>query len=482
MSKRSSPEVGAAGWAATSSSVRGSSHDRTGLPNQDAVAVLSLDGALAGVVVAAVADGHGGQRYVRSGAGSAFAVEIACAIGAEICERLGSAPEARQLERALLEAATPAIVKRWREAVTADVASNPFAAEEHVTGGADLDSEPLVAYGSTLILALIMPTLVGLLQIGDGDALVVTSAGLVSDPVPGDDRLVGGETTSLCLPTAVADARAAVVAVDDVELVVLCSDGYGNSFASPQWRHDAGVGFLDAVRAGGLAGVEAKLPGWLADSAEAGGDDVTMVVAHRDGPVTVPAPVQRPSTGAAVRGRRRRPRRWPALVGAVVIASLAGGAVGWLVRGGGDSSSSGAAATTADDTASSTSPGTAADFPDPPVQSMLLRGEVLSFSQTTNGDAVRPRITLRDVTLRASVKSTDGTLTARVGTFDRKVTVAREGQPEISLDLDKPAEAVRVIGEQIWVASANKDIKAFDASGTELVPWQALEREPGSAG
>ncbi|HEY4609378.1 MAG TPA: protein phosphatase 2C domain-containing protein, partial [Ilumatobacteraceae bacterium] len=56
-------------WAAVTASVRGASHERNGKPNQDAVRVVQAKGSTPGLV-AAVCDGHGGDRYVRSDVGS----------------------------------------------------------------------------------------------------------------------------------------------------------------------------------------------------------------------------------------------------------------------------------------------------------------------------------------------------------------------------------------------------------------------------
>ena len=103
-----------------------------------------------------------------------------------------------------------------------------------------MDGDPLISYGCTLLLAIMAPSWVGLLQIGDGDVTVVHEAH-VESPVPDDDRLVGGETTSLCLPTAVADARVCMLFEPLPEILILTSDGYANSFADPNWRSDAGT-------------------------------------------------------------------------------------------------------------------------------------------------------------------------------------------------------------------------------------------------
>src|SRR5262245_28649844 len=63
-------------WAAIRGSVRGASHFRGGLANQDAVDVsVAAGGALPAIL--AVSDGHGSNKCFRSHVGSQFAVEIA---------------------------------------------------------------------------------------------------------------------------------------------------------------------------------------------------------------------------------------------------------------------------------------------------------------------------------------------------------------------------------------------------------------------
>ena len=144
---------------------------------------------------------------------------------------------------------------------------------------------------------------VGLAQVGDGDALV-RSHGFAIRPVPGDARLAAGETTSLCLPTAEADFRYAEVPASAVpDLVVLATDGYGNSFADGDWWHGLVDDLASYAASAGFDALESGLPAWLADSAEVGGDDVTAVLLVRE-PLAVdphsahPAP-QRPPAATA---------------------------------------------------------------------------------------------------------------------------------------------------------------------------------------
>jgi serine/threonine protein phosphatase PrpC len=247
-------------------------HERSGAPNQDAVATGLVDG---GGLVIALADGHGASRHVRSDRGAAIAVEFAI-------EQARSAVFARHSAEHPLVAATDRILAGWRARVLDDYQARPFTEQERRRAGVDLDDAPLIAYGATLLISVLAADQVHLAQIGDGDIVVVTEQGGVTTPVPGDSRLVADETTSLCGTNARADFRFATVPkANDATVVVLATDGYGLAFADANWRQTVGRDLLGAIRESGLDGVANQLPGWLADSARVGGDDVTVAIAAR---------------------------------------------------------------------------------------------------------------------------------------------------------------------------------------------------------
>ena len=269
----------AGAWEAATASVRGSSHERNGMPNQDAVRIVPIDGRTPGLV-AAVCDGHGGDRYVRSDIGSELGVQVACDVAKNLIEVYGAESNLAAVRARLQGAVVTTIVDRWRECVLADVRNRPFTRDELIGAGVSSDAEAVISYGCTLVLAALGPSWVALLQIGDGDATIVRQHHAES-PIPGDDRLIGDETTSLCLPTAVADARVAVLGEPVPETIILTSDGYANSFASETWRTDVGLDFQNHIKRIGIAGVESHLSEWLAESALAAGDDVTMALMQR---------------------------------------------------------------------------------------------------------------------------------------------------------------------------------------------------------
>lgn len=283
-----SSTVPALSWLVCSATARGRAH-RDDVPNQDAVAATEVE--LPGGVrlqVAAVADGHGGRRYVRSAYGSRCAVDLAVQTVAAACLREGPGADlGAVLRRQMRE-----LVFTWRRDVLAHYEDHPFSAEEAArSGGADLRRDPVIAYGATLLVTIARGGEVALAQLGDGDALVRTHGSLPAHPVPGDDRLVAGETTSLCLPGAENDFRYATVGADDeVDLVVLATDGYGNSFAADDWWQSVVNDLAEMAATSGAAALAERLPGWLEESATIGGDDVTAAVLVRT-PMAEPSAV-----------------------------------------------------------------------------------------------------------------------------------------------------------------------------------------------
>ena len=481
-------------WSAISASVRGASHDRSGLPNQDAVLSTGVLGVSDGLV-AAVSDGHGGARYVRSDVGSLYAVEVACQVGSELIAGVSGA-DALRTERALRQDCAASIVSAWRRRVLLDVEARPFTDEERTRGGANLEREPLVAYGCTLVLALLTRSWVGLVQIGDGDAFVISTDGAVGTPVPGDDRLVGGETTSLCLPTAVDDARVAMLTGTLPEMVVLCTDGYGNSFASPDWRRDAGGGLLDAVRNQGLDDVATKLPAWLADSAKAGGDDVTMALIERRAArgsiapdttvlmappadavarplnagavaagsgTAAPAPAPNPGPTAVptgpVAGRSRSSAWLGVAAAALVVGGAVGGLIGWKVGAGRD-----AAAVAVDPGTSTTitepSTSTSTSTPTWTRRAAVITGSgvVVAFNPVAQGDGVQPVVvgsgTFDSVT-RIGADSIAG----------NRLTLGSDASKKTSVDLGRQLGSMLRIDDVVWVLSADgRALRAVSAT------------------
>ena len=259
-------------WGVASATTIGAMHVRESMPNQDAVGVWAAEDGTAAVAV--VADGHGHHAHFRSDVGS----QLAAAIALEV---LTDAARAGDVEP---RTAGAAIVEAWREAVLEHVAAHPLRSNEDRRG-------PLVPYGSTLVATAVTPGRLVVVQVGDGDAVVVRASGAADQPLPDDPDLDGVHTSSLCQPDPLRSLRTAVVGLDEdgddpVTLAYVSTDGLGKARVDARtwWRATARdlVGALDR---GGVDAVRSRLPGDVAEPARVGGDDTTIAVLARARPV-----------------------------------------------------------------------------------------------------------------------------------------------------------------------------------------------------
>ena len=290
-------------WDVLDATVRGSTHEHRGTPNQDAIATRVLAD---GEVVVAISDGHGGDRYFRSEVGSRMAVEIACDVLSEWWSRIapgtGNPPSTERIEREVRNAVVPAITREWRSQVATHIAAHPFTDEERGRTTTPVDLQPVIAYGATLLVALASDRVLVLAQLGDGDIVLVRGRDVVL-PIEPDARLVASQTTSLCLENADADFRSTIVRdLDSLDLVLLSTDGYANSFADDDWERSVGVDLAARVAQLGPDEIRLQLPAWLGESAAASGDDtsVALLVPSPAGVVVGPA-----AAAPTVNGLRR---------------------------------------------------------------------------------------------------------------------------------------------------------------------------------
>lgn len=291
------PERHTIQWRVIGQSVRGASHVRSGLPNQDAIHWQPPSGDGPPLIVA-VSDGHGSPKSFRSDVGARFAVEQTTAI---IQELVGGQPadiSLSMVKRAAEERLPQEVVRRWQEAVNAHLRAHPFKPEELDAletrqGGAARDTvanNPHLAYGATILSLLVTETYILYLQLGDGDILAVMPDSTINRPVPGDERLFANQTTSLCSHDAWRDVRLRFQTLygELPALILISSDGYANSFVNDDEFLKVGVDILDILKTDGVAAVENNLRTWLSDATKAGsGDDITLAVVYR---ADVPAP------------------------------------------------------------------------------------------------------------------------------------------------------------------------------------------------
>jgi len=290
-------------WRVAGKRVRGATHARAGEPCQDAIERWEQDG----VVVLAVADGHGSERSPHSDKGARMAVDAAIHALCYLHAHSGF-ENLTAFKRSAEEQLPPALVRDWTERVLAyhyhtaneDAAGEGEAPAEPVREGdapaepkgsagaspSPTDADVLVQYGSTLLAVLASPEFLLFLQLGDGDILVVADDGTVTRPIPKDARLMANETTSLCTPHAWREVRVVFqpIVQSPPALILVSTDGYANSFVSEQEFLKVGPDYLRFIREEGFDRVASHLDEWLSEaSAQGSGDDITLgMICRRD--------------------------------------------------------------------------------------------------------------------------------------------------------------------------------------------------------
>jgi hypothetical protein len=274
-------------WRVIGSSVRGASHVRSGAENQDAIGWTPADRVGAGVAVS-VADGHGGQKSFRSATGARLAVEVSQGLAAELLNAPGGSVALSWVKDRLEQDAPRRIVRDWRALVADDLAGSPFTDDEFaVLRGRDganaqslVESDPHLAYGTTLITAVAAPSFMAFWQIGDGDVLTVSATG-AGRPLSGDERLIANETTSLCSADAWRLFRVAVFGTP-APLIMVSTDGFANSFRDDAGYLRFGVDILRMLGVEGVDAVAGRLTEWLTQMTQEGsGDDISLAIACR---------------------------------------------------------------------------------------------------------------------------------------------------------------------------------------------------------
>jgi len=261
----------------TGASVRGASHIRSGLPNQDEMKIWQPPRSGSGLpVILTLSDGHGSQKSFRSRTGAYFAVHAAVETIKEFIESQSDVSNFTRVKRIAEEQLPKELARRWKAKVISDIEKSPFSSEQsELLKGKD----SLVAYGATLLAVLLTSEFIMYWQIGDGDILTVSEKGEVERPMPKDERLFANETTSLCTKDAWRDFRFCFQPVLDSppKLILLATDGYANSFGTDESFLKVASDILEIIQTEGFNFVCKNLQDWLKEASESGsGDDITV--------------------------------------------------------------------------------------------------------------------------------------------------------------------------------------------------------------
>lgn len=187
----------------------GSRHHRNSLPRQDRTAVRES----AGLLIAAVADGHGSRRHFRSEIGA----ETACITALEQISRMADSAGSLVLTDSSFALLMKQITDSWKEKILQHAARHPWTREEIAEQKSLLTEEQylrfinnqdtLIPYGTTLCAVFSDRKQWGSIQIGDGSVTIVTDKGHYLWPMPPSKMNQGNKTASLCMNDPLSDFR-----------------------------------------------------------------------------------------------------------------------------------------------------------------------------------------------------------------------------------------------------------------------------------
>lgn len=265
--------------------VEGPAHRAKGLPNQDAVQGTQHN--WPDFIVVAVADGHGSTVCFRSDQGSRLAVQAAIHVAVQWFNAWSA--ETRRPEETVTEKESVArsLSEKWRELVNEAIARTPFTDEEiqkvlktdGQAGVQRIRENSNIAYGTTVLCAAASDTAAIYFQIGDGEILSVSHDGEVQRPLGSDPTLFANQTTSLSSPDASCLTRVRIETdpKKHPRLILLCTDGYSNSFETDEGLLLAASDFARLLSSPeGEAEANAHLRSWLTESSENTGDDTSI--------------------------------------------------------------------------------------------------------------------------------------------------------------------------------------------------------------
>ena len=250
----------------------GASHLKSGKPCQDSSLSWRSDDDNCFAVV--VADGHGGDTYVRSDIGARIAVEVALVhikeaitnprfitlikgrkgavtarpdgprrIPKDPAERTTIQQELIRQDHLFFQQVSSikeqdsffqdmfgSIVREWSKRILQDNIDNPFTDSEKLYLGSNRIEK---AYGSTLMAFAMTPEFWMAFHLGDGKMLMSDYTGQWSEPVPWDCNCFLNITTSLCNSNPVNSFRYAFDATGKIPAAVMMgSDGMDDSWGT----------------------------------------------------------------------------------------------------------------------------------------------------------------------------------------------------------------------------------------------------------
>lgn len=180
-----------------SHSVKGASHEKTGLVCQDSSAYKVCDD----YAVCVVADGHGSKKHFRSNLGSKFAVEATIStIDRFYADKEDFEENLPKNYKRIIKNIQKQIITDWNDLVRDHLAANPVTDEEK-SKFTDEEFEaipPESYYGTTLIVGVAGKNFTFGVQIGDGTLVAIFDDGKAVMPMEYNEAAPANVTASMC--------------------------------------------------------------------------------------------------------------------------------------------------------------------------------------------------------------------------------------------------------------------------------------------
>lgn len=262
-------------------SVQGASHIRSGKECQDSLKKVEKD---ENTVILAVADGHGSDSCPYSKTGSYVAVNVFCKILGDYLDTYEGQPELLLtfLKREGDTKVAQAIDAEWKRRILKIHAN----CKREVVLDADQNKDKgaiYKMYGSTLLGLVITKDFLFAFQLGDGDIVKVSGAGVQN--VIDAEKILGTETHSLSKDQSWNKAITFVKKEEETEgqpiMYMLSSDGLANSFKNDDEFKKTCNDYYALLNEHGTKVVSDHLKAWLAETSELGcGDDITALFVY----------------------------------------------------------------------------------------------------------------------------------------------------------------------------------------------------------
>lgn len=214
-----------------SHSVKGASHEKTGLVCQDSSAYKVCDD----YAICVVADGHGSKKHFRSNLGSQFAVEATISTIDRFYEDKKSFEESFPKNyKKIIKSIQKQIISDWNKLVEEHINNNPVTEEEKskFTEEEFAAIPPESYYGTTLIVGVAGKNFTFGVQIGDGTLVALFDDGKAVMPMEYNEAAPANVTASMCNSNAAGMFSAFYRDKQKLIAMFTSTDGLYTSFGS----------------------------------------------------------------------------------------------------------------------------------------------------------------------------------------------------------------------------------------------------------